>query len=199
MEAIASAKFLPGSPQKARLVVDMIRGKNVNNALAILQFSQKRAAKRVAACLRSAIYNAVDLAQKNNIAIDENDLWVKLAYVDQGPTKNRRRMRPAPQGRAYKERRHFCHITVQVSTEKAGAVSGNGKAATAAKGKKQEASEAPTPEKKGAAKKPAKKAATKTSAKKAAAPRAKKEAAPKEKEAPKPRAKKSTKEKKSEE
>jgi large subunit ribosomal protein L22 len=118
MEARASAKFLRGSPQKARLVIDMIRGKNVNQALAILRYSNKRAALGIEKCVKSAIANANEAAEKANVSVDPDDLWLKAAYVDQGPTKNRRRMRPAPQGRAYKERRHFCHITVLVSSDK---------------------------------------------------------------------------------
>jgi large subunit ribosomal protein L22 len=118
MEARASAKFLRGSPQKARLVVDMIRGKNVNQALAILRYSNKRAALGIEKCVKSAIANANEAAEKANISVDPDDLWLKAAYVDQGPTKNRRRMRPAPQGRAYRERRHFCHVTVLVSSDK---------------------------------------------------------------------------------
>ena len=117
MEARASAKFLRGSAQKARLVVDMIRGKNVNQALAILRYSNKRAALGIEKCVKSAIANANEAAEKANISVDPDELWVKAAYADQGPTKNRRRMRPAPQGRAYKERRHFCHITILVSSD----------------------------------------------------------------------------------
>src|SRR5436309_3014076 len=117
MDARASAKFLRGSPQKARLVIDMIRGKNVNEALAILRYSNKRAALGIEKCVRSAIANANETAEKANISVDPDELWLKAAYVDQGPTKNRRRMRPAPQGRAYKERRHFCHVTVLVSSD----------------------------------------------------------------------------------
>lgn len=117
MEARASAKYLRGSAQKARLVVDMIRGKNVNQALAILRYSNKRAALGIEKCVKSAIANANEAAEKANVSVDPDDLWLKAAYVDQGPTKNRRRMRPAPQGRAYKERRHFCHITILVSSD----------------------------------------------------------------------------------
>ena|SRR5437588_4084787 len=118
MEARASAKFLRGSPQKARLVIDMIRGKNVNQALAILRYTNKRAALGIEKCVKSAIANANEAAEKANVSVDPDDLWLKAAYVDQGPTKNRRRMRPAPQGRAYKERRHFCHVTILLSSEK---------------------------------------------------------------------------------
>jgi large subunit ribosomal protein L22 len=130
MEAKASAKYLHGSAQKARLVVDMIRGKNVNQALAILQFTNKRAAGHIEKCVRSAIANASEAAEKANIAIDPDDLWVKAAFVDRGPTKNRRRMRPAPQGRAYREKRHFCHVTVLLSSDEkleAKKTQGNGK------------------------------------------------------------------------
>ena len=117
MEAIASAKYLRGSAQKARLVVDMIRGKDVNQALAILRFSSKRASTLIEKCVRSAIANANEAAEKANVAIDPDDLWVKTVFVDRGPTKNRRRVRPAPQGRAYREQRHFCHVTILLSND----------------------------------------------------------------------------------
>lgn len=117
MEAIAKAKYLKGSPRKARLVIDLIRGRNVSQALAILKFTNKRAAQPIAKCLNSAIANATYLAEQKNIAVDPDDLWVKTCYVDMGPTKNRRRMRPAPQGRAYREQRHYCHITIEVTSE----------------------------------------------------------------------------------
>jgi large subunit ribosomal protein L22 len=118
MEARASAKYLRGSAQKARLVIDMIRGKNVNQALAILRYSNKRAALGIEKCVKSAIANANEAAEKANIAVDPDELWLKAAFVDRGPTKHRSRMRPAPQGRAFRERRHFCHITVLVSSDK---------------------------------------------------------------------------------
>ncbi|HEV2761345.1 MAG TPA: 50S ribosomal protein L22 [Pyrinomonadaceae bacterium] len=117
MEARASARYLRGSAQKARLVVDMIRGKNVNEALAVLRFTNKRAAEPIEKCVRSAIANATEAAEKANVAVDPDDLWVKACFVDMGPTKNRRRMRPAPQGRAYREQRHFCHVTVLLSSD----------------------------------------------------------------------------------
>src|ERR687890_1225486 len=117
MEARASAKFLRGSAQKARLVVDMIRGKNVNEALAVLTYTNKRAAQGIEKCVRSAIANATEAAEKANVAVDPDDLWVKACFVDMGPTKNRRRVRPAPQGRAYREQRHFCHVTISLSND----------------------------------------------------------------------------------
>ena len=117
MEAIAKLRNLKGSPQKARLVIDLIRGRDVSQALAILKFTNKRAADPIAKCLRSAIANATYSAEQQNVAIDPDDLWVKTCFVDMGPHKNRRRMRPAPQGRAYREQRHYCHITILVTNE----------------------------------------------------------------------------------
>lgn len=117
MEAIAKLRSIKGSPQKARLVIDLIRGRNVSQALAILKFTNKRAAQPIAKCLNSAIANATYLAEQQNIAIDPDDLWIKRCFVDMGPHKNRRRLRPAPQGRAYREQRHYCHITIEVTSE----------------------------------------------------------------------------------
>lgn len=117
MEAVAKTKYLKGSPRKARLVIDLIRGANVSRALSILRFTDKRAADPIAKCLNSAIANATYKAEQQNIAIDPDDLWVKSCFVDMGPTKGRKRMRPAPQGRAYREQRHYCHITIEVTSE----------------------------------------------------------------------------------
>ncbi len=117
MEAIAKTKYLKGSPRKARLVIDLIRGQNVSRALSILKFTEKRAADPIAKCLNSAIANATYQAEQQNIAVDPDDLWIKTCFVDMGPTKNRRRMRPAPQGRAYREQRHYCHITIAVTSD----------------------------------------------------------------------------------
>ena len=98
-------------------MIDLIRGENVSRALSILKFTDKRAADPIAQCLSSAIANATYKAEQQNIAIDPDDLWVRTCFVDMGPTKNRRRMRPAPQGRAYREQRHYCHITIEVTSE----------------------------------------------------------------------------------
>jgi large subunit ribosomal protein L22 len=177
MEAIASAKYLRGSAQKARLVVDMIRGKRVGEALAILQFTNKRAAGHIEKCLRSAIANATEKAERQNVAVDPDDLFVKTAFVDMGPTKHRRRVRPAPQGRAYREQRHFCHVTVLVST-------GEADAAAATKGKGAKAAAEASPKSAAAARKGGAKKAAGTAAaeKKTASKRATKrsEAAPAE-------------------
>lgn len=118
MEAIAKTRHLKGSPRKARLVIDLIRGRNVSQALNILKFTDKRAADPIEKTLRSAIANATYQAEQQNIAIDPDDLFVKTCFVDMGAHKNRRRMRPAPQGRAFREQRHYCHITILVSSDK---------------------------------------------------------------------------------
>lgn len=117
MEAIAKTRHLKGSPRKARLVIDLIRGRNVSQALNILKFTDKRAADPIAKTLRSAIANATYLAEQQNIAIDPDDLFVKTCFVDMGVHKNRSRMRPAPQGRAFREQRHYCHITILISSD----------------------------------------------------------------------------------
>ena len=137
------------------MVIDLIRGRNVSQALAILKFTDKRAADPIEKCLNSAIANATFQAEQQNIAIDPDDLWVKSCFVDMGAHKNRRRMRPAPQGRAYREQRHYCHITIQVSSDEAPKTEKELKA-EAAKARKAAA-------------------APKTEKKKAAAPKAKKE------------------------
>lgn len=169
MESTASAKYLRGSAQKARLVVDMIRGKDVNQALAILRYANKRAATGIEKCVRSAIANANEAAEKANIAIDPDDLWVKTAFVDRGPTKNRRRVRPAPQGRAYREQRHFCHITILLSNdgrpEPKGPRHGDGKSVKVAEAKPAKLAESKGRKRGGAAAAPrAKKAAPKAAA-----------------------------------
>jgi large subunit ribosomal protein L22 len=147
MEAIAKTKYLKGSPRKARLVIDMIRGQDVSRALSILRFTEKRAAGPISKCLNSAIANATYIAEQQNIAIDPDDLWIKACFVDMGPTKNRRRVRPAPQGRAYREQRHYCHITIEVTSEEKEKTEKELRA-EAAKAKRAEAKKTETPAKK---------------------------------------------------
>ncbi len=84
MEAIAKTRHLKGSPRKARLVINLIRGRNVSHALNILKFTNKRAADPIAKTLRSAIANATNLAEQQNIAIDPDDLFIKTCFVDMG-------------------------------------------------------------------------------------------------------------------
>ena len=110
MEAIAKGRYLKGSPQKARLVIDLIRGKNVQEALAILRFTNKRAAKPIEKVLLSAVANA----REKNATVDVDQFIVEHAVVDLGPAKWRRRVRPAPMGRAFREQRHYKHISIVI-------------------------------------------------------------------------------------
>jgi large subunit ribosomal protein L22 len=110
MEAIAKGRFIKGSPQKARLVIDLIRGRNVQEALAILRFTKKRATRSIEKVLLSAVANA----KEKNAAADVDQFLVAHAVVDMGPTKWRRRVRPAPMGRAYREQRRYKHITIKI-------------------------------------------------------------------------------------
>jgi large subunit ribosomal protein L22 len=101
-----------------KLVVDLIRGKLYSEARTILEYTNKRAAQPLFKLLESARANAERKAEAENIAVDVDELWVKECFVGKGVTKHRRRMRPAPMGRAYRERRHYSHITIRLSSEK---------------------------------------------------------------------------------
>jgi large subunit ribosomal protein L22 len=105
------------SARKVRLVVDQIRGKSVNDAYAVLQFSKKSAAEPVGKTLRSAVANAQQKSQGEGAALDVDELFVKAAYVDEGPTM--KRWRAAAQGRASPRRKRTSHITVVVDTKAA--------------------------------------------------------------------------------
>ena len=107
MEAKALARYIRLSPQKARLVVDLIRGKGAEDALNVLSMSQKRAAFTVAKVLRSAIANAEDKGDS-----DVDKLYVKTVFVDQGPTM--KRMRARAMGRSNMIRKRTSHITIVV-------------------------------------------------------------------------------------
>jgi large subunit ribosomal protein L22 len=114
MEARAIARGVRMSPRKVRLVVDQIRGKTVNDAYAILQFSKKNAAEPIGKTLRSAVANAQYRAQEADDFVDVDDLVVRECYVDEGPTL--RRWRARAQGRASPIRKRTSHITVVVDT-----------------------------------------------------------------------------------
>ncbi|MGH9935720.1 MAG: 50S ribosomal protein L22 [Blastocatellia bacterium] len=118
MEAIAKATNVKISSQKAKLVMDLIRGRAYSDARDLLRFTNKRAAGLIFKVLETARANAEQLAQIDNVIVDVDDLWIKECYADTGTTKYRRRVRPAPMGRAYRERRHYSHLTVVVSSEK---------------------------------------------------------------------------------
>jgi large subunit ribosomal protein L22 len=106
--------------------MDLIRGRAYSEARDLLKFTNKRAAGLIFKVLETARANAEQQAQIDNVIVDVDDLWVKACYADTGTTKHRRRVRPAPMGRAYRERRHYSHLTVVVSSE-----SRDGKAAEA--------------------------------------------------------------------
>ncbi len=105
MEAKAQARFVRIAPRKARIVVDLIRGKGVDEALSILTFTPKKGSKLIEKVLRSAIANA-----ENNHDMSKDDLFISRAYVDEGPTL--RRFRPRALGRATRIRKRTSHITV---------------------------------------------------------------------------------------
>ncbi len=109
----AKLKGCPSSPRKMRYVVDMIRGMEVNKALATLKFASKAAAADVEKLLRSAIAN---WEQKNERKAEDGELFVTRVFVDEGATL--KRMRPAPQGRGYRIRKRSNHVTLFVDTKK---------------------------------------------------------------------------------
>lgn len=107
MEARAVARYVRVSPRKARLVVDLIRGKSVDEASAILKFTPRAAAEIVEKVLHSAVANA-----EKNLKIKSDDLIVSTTFVDEGPTL--KRIRPRAQGRAFRIDKRTSHITVIV-------------------------------------------------------------------------------------
>jgi len=111
MEARAVHKYLPTSPRKMRLVVDLIRGKGVEEAISILHFSPKHAAKEAEKTLRSAVANLQN--KEDSGRIDFSKIYVKEAFVNGGPTM--KRIRPAPMGRAYRVRKRSNHLTIVVA------------------------------------------------------------------------------------
>ena len=108
MEARAEARFIRVSAQKARLVIDLIRGEQAGRAITILRGTNKRIAPTVEKVLRSAIANA----ENRSDDVDVDDLYVTEAYVNEGPRL--KRIRPAPMGRAYRYQRRMAHIVVTV-------------------------------------------------------------------------------------
>ena len=111
MEATATLKYLKGSPQKVRLVADLVRGKKVDEALNILRFTRKTCAKDLEKLLRSAVANA----ENKETNVDVDDLVVSKIYVNEGPRE--KRVQPAPMGRAYRIQKRKAHVTVHVSDE----------------------------------------------------------------------------------
>ena len=106
-EAKAIAKFVRIAPRKVRIVIDLIRGKNVDDAFAILRFTPKRSSGLIEKVLRSAVANA-----ENNYDMDVDKLYVSSCFVDQGPTL--KRIHPRSRGQAFSILKHTSHITVIV-------------------------------------------------------------------------------------
>jgi large subunit ribosomal protein L22 len=110
IQAHATAKYIRTSAQKAGLVLDQIRGRDVNQALATLRFARKAVARDIEKVLRSAVANA---QQKDGFAGDVDRLFVAACYANQGPSQ--KRIRPAPMGRAFRIVKRTAHLTVQVA------------------------------------------------------------------------------------
>jgi large subunit ribosomal protein L22 len=158
----AQARFQRVSPQKARLVLDLIKGRSVEEALNTVAFTKKAVAPMVEKVLRSALQNANYLSQEQGLDVDVDNLYVKQAVANDGPRM--KRIRPAPMGRAYRYQRRLSHIVISVAERNQGDL-----VHTVG-----EEHEAEAPKRKSAAKKaPAKKAAVKkVAAKKSAAKKA---------------------------
>jgi len=148
----AEARFQRCSPQKAKLVLDLIKGLRVEKAINTVAFTNKRIAPVVEKVLRSAVQNAVYLSDEKGLDIDVDNLYVKTAVANEGPRM--KRIRPAPMGRAFRYQRRIAHIIITVAEKKAATTD-----------------EATTPEpvKAAAPKKTAGKPAKKSAAKKSAA------------------------------
>jgi len=137
IHAYATARYVRTSAQKAGLVLELIRGKDVNRALATLRFTKKSVALDVAKVLRSAIANA---QQKDGFGGDVDRLFVSACYANQGPSQ--KRVRPAPMGRAFRVLKRTAHLTVQVSERPAPVISAG--AAESTRSRKSSAGERPS-------------------------------------------------------
>ena len=164
----AEAKFQRTSPQKAKLVLDLIKGLRVEQALNTVHFSTKRMAPVVEKVLRSAIQNATYVSQEQGLDVDVDNLYVRSAVANEGPRM--KRIRPAPMGRAFRYQRRLAHIIVTVAEKKSPTAISAAADATPAPAAKKNTKKAPA---KTAVKPAAKKAAAKkTTAKKTAAKKA---------------------------
>ena len=115
-ELRAEARFQRTSPQKAKLVLDTIKGLSVENALNTLMFTRKRIAPVVEKALRSALQNANYLSQEQGFDLDVDRLVVKMAVANEGPRM--KRIRPAPMGRAFRYQRRLAHIVITLAEKK---------------------------------------------------------------------------------
>ena len=113
IEGVAQARFIRVSPQKARLVVDLIRGQRAEDALHTLRFTKKRVAREVEKTLRSAIANAERKADDAGESLDVDALFVSRCFVNEG--SRWKRLRPAPMGRGFRYQKRTAHIVVEVA------------------------------------------------------------------------------------
>ncbi len=130
IEAHALARFVRMSPQKVRLVIDLIRGLRAEQALQTLRYTKKRAARDVEKVLRSAIANAERKAEDAGASLDVDELYVSRCFVNEGPRW--KRLRPAPMGRAYRYQKRTAHIVVAVAEHHMAAAERTAAAAAAA-------------------------------------------------------------------
>ncbi|MBL5972837.1 MAG: 50S ribosomal protein L22 [Candidatus Leucobacter sulfamidivorax] len=114
VESIARVRHIRITPQKARRVIDLVRGKNVQEALAILKFAPQAASEPIYKLVASAVANARVKADNENLRLNEDELVIAKAYVDEGTTL--KRFRPRAQGRAFRINKRTSHITVVLQT-----------------------------------------------------------------------------------
>src|SRR5580698_6763431 len=157
----AEARFQRVSPQKARLVLELIKGRRVEEALNTVAFTKKSVAPLVEKVLRSALQNANYLSQEQGLDVDVDNLYVKSAVANEGPRM--KRIRPAPMGRAYRYQRRLAHIVISVAERKRATVVETGEPEKASPKKRMLKTA-----KKAVAKKPVAKKSAAKSAKKAA-------------------------------
>ena len=157
----AEAKFQRVSPQKAKLVLDLIKGRRVEDALQTVAFTKKRVAPLVEKVLRSALENANYVSEERGLNIDVDNLYVKMAVANEGPRL--KRIRPAPMGRAFRYQRRMSNVLITVAEKKRPELAktiGEEPEAVVAKGKKKPATKAAA-KKSGSSKSAAKPAAAK--------------------------------------
>ena len=151
MEFTSSAKYVRVSPQKARLVLDLIKGRRVEDAMNTLTFTKKGIAPDVQKVLRSAVENANYLSTEKGVDVDVDNLFVLRAIANEGPRM--KRIRPAPMGRAYRYQRRMAHIEITLAEKTRNGASAETADETPAAAPAKKAARKPAPKKKAPAKK----------------------------------------------
>jgi large subunit ribosomal protein L22 len=151
MEFRSSAKYVRVSPQKARLVLDLIKGRRVEDAMNTLTFTKKGIAPDVQKVLRSAIENANYLSTEKGVDVDVDNLFVLRAIANEGPRM--KRIRPAPMGRAYRYQRRMAHIEITLAEKNRNGAKGEAAEATHAAAPARKSARKPLAKKKAPAKK----------------------------------------------